>query len=158
MKLSVHGYWLATVLISSLCVSGCSMVTQTIDTAASVNPFQQQAAQPTTKPAEQKPATPVVPSSIRVEVQPKPAQPEVQQPTVLAAVKPQAVAKPVAKVAQKKPKKKVLATNKAKQKRTVAKKILPTGDVEVTLGSNKECTTFCALPLRKPPVQTQPAQ
>lgn len=153
MKLSMRSYWLATVLISSLYVSGCSLMTQTVDTATSVNPFQQQVEQPTTKPAEQKPATPTAPSSIRVEVQPKPAQPEAQPPTALAAVKPQAAAKRATKMAQKKSKKKVLAKNKAKQKRTVAQKILPTGDVEVTLGNNKECTTFCALPLRKPPAQ-----
>lgn len=131
------------VLAASLSLSGCASISQTVGAVSHLNPFQQQAeeAPPTAAPAGETP--PVAPASnIRVEKQP---------PAVVPKAIPPAVPKTAAKPVASKKKKAASATRVSKKKKPSSATAKNDKNVEVNLGNNKECTTFCALPLRKPP-------
>lgn len=125
------------VLAASLSLSGCASISQTVGAVSHLNPFQQQAE--AAAPVGETP--PVAPASnIRVEKQP---------PAVVPKAIPPAVPKTAAKPVASKKKKAGSATRASKKKKSSSAK--NDKNVEVNLGNNKECTTFCALPLRKPP-------
>lgn len=131
------------VLAASLSLSGCASISQTVGAVSHLNPFQQQAEETptTTAPAGETP--PVAPAAnIRVEKQPPAVAPKAISPAV-----PKTAAKPPAS----KKKRASSATRVSKKKKPASATAKSSKELEVNLGNNKECTTFCALPLRKPP-------
>lgn len=152
---------------AGLVLAGCSSV-QGIksDLAAALTPSQQQqTAEPVqlnpapvpmreVVPAEKKPTLRVQaspPAPILMAKRPEPAVQPQPLPEAKTPVTP--AAKPVAKKTSKKASRTVrrkakLAARPAKDKQK--------DEMNVNLGTNKECTTFCALPMRQPPATTAP--
>jgi hypothetical protein len=127
-------FWCTLALAVSVSLSGCSVLPDALThSVSSFNPFQQTAV-PLPTPYEAAPTKEVAPApapSIRVQAQP----PARLEPTVV------------------KPKPKVKAKVQPKAKSKAAAKPKKAAGLEVNVGNNKQCTTFCALPMRKPPAQ-----